>query len=193
MDVAPDKRERILAAASKLIVVNGLQCSMSAIADEAGVATGSLYNYFKSKEDLVGGVYSRVAEAMGAQVVADEDASLPHEARIQRYISAYIDFIWEDAMRARLFEYLDNNPLISITEAQRIFGAFIDHSAIMLDAARCDGVVKDVPPVVMGSFVRGAIRNTLKRRRYGDAVLSAEERRQIAEMCWSAIAADEAG
>ena len=57
MDVAPDKRERILAAASKLIVVNGLQCSMSAIADEAGVATGSLYNYFKSKEDLVGGVY----------------------------------------------------------------------------------------------------------------------------------------
>src|SRR6218665_707964 len=97
MDLSPDKRERILAAASKLIVQNGLQCSMSAIADEAGVATGSLYNYFKSKEDLVSGVYGRVATAMSEQVAEDADPALPHEARIQRYISAYIDFIWQDA------------------------------------------------------------------------------------------------
>lgn len=193
MDLSPDKRERILAAASKLIVVNGLQCSMSAIADEAGVATGSLYNYFKSKEDLVSGVYGRVAEAMNAQVVADEDASLPHETRIKRYIGAYIDFIWEDETRARLFEYLDNNPLMSLTEAHRIFGAFVDHSTIMLDAARRDGVVKDIAPTMMASFVRGAIRNTLKRRRNGGPLLSAAEGQQIAAMCWSAVAAETVG
>ena len=66
MDSIPDKRERILLAASRLIVRNGLQCSMAAIAEEAGVATGSLYNYFDSKEALVRGVYGRVAEEMTA-------------------------------------------------------------------------------------------------------------------------------
>jgi hypothetical protein len=49
-----------------------------------------------------------------------------------------------------------------------------------------------MPPVMMASFVRGAIRNTLKRRRYGDAA-QPQERQQIAEMCWGAIAADAAG
>jgi len=189
MDLSPDKRERILAAASKLIVQNGLQCSMSAIADEAGVATGSLYNYFKSKEDLVSGVYGRVAAAMSEQVADDLDPSLPHDVRIQRYIRAYIDFIWADATRALLFEYLDNNPLISIKEAGRIFGAFVDHSTVMLDAARRDGVVKDASPVLMASFMRGAIRNTLKRRRHGPAELSDMEREQIAAMCWDAVVA----
>lgn len=189
MDLSPDKRERILAAAAKLIVVNGLQCSMSAIADEAGVATGSLYNYFRSKEDLLSGVYGRVAETMNAQVVVDQDASLPHETRIKRYIGAYIDFIWEDQTRAKLFDYLDNNPVISLTEARRIFSPFVDHSILMLDAARRDGVVKDILPTTMASFVRGAIRNTLKRRRAAVAVLSPAERQQIADMCWGAIAA----
>ncbi|UXN72331.1 TetR/AcrR family transcriptional regulator [Devosia sp. A8/3-2] len=59
MDIVLDKRERILAAAARLIVRNGLQCSMAAIAEEASVATGSLYNYFDSKEALVLGVYTR--------------------------------------------------------------------------------------------------------------------------------------
>lgn len=189
MDLSPDKRERILSAASKLIVQNGLQCSMSAIADEAGVATGSLYNYFKSKEDLVSGVYSRVAASMNEQVVADPDPTLPHETRIRQYIAAYIDFIWEDETRAKLFEYLDNNPLMSLTEAHRIFGSFVDHSTIMIEAAGRDGVVKDGAPMMMASFVRGAIRNTLKRRRRGPAELSELERSLIAAMCWDAIAA----
>ena len=61
MDVIPDKRQRILAAAARLIVRNGLQCSMAAIAEEASVATGSLYNYFASKEELVLGVYTQVS------------------------------------------------------------------------------------------------------------------------------------
>jgi AcrR family transcriptional regulator len=189
MDFSPDKRERILAAASKLIVQNGLQCSMSAIAEEAGVATGSLYNYFKSKEDLVRGVYSRVAEVMTGRLAIDQDTDVPHRDRIRRYISDYIDFIWEDPLRARLFDYLDNNPLITINEAGAIFGSFVDHSTGMLEAARRDGVVRDGPVPSMASFVRGAIRNTLKRRRSAPAPLTELEREQLAEMCWDAIAA----
>lgn len=189
MDSAPDKRERILAAAAKLIVQNGLHCSMSAIAEEAGVATGSLYNYFVSKEDLVRGVYSRIAVTMTERLTRPPAPDMSHATRIEQYIADYIDFIWEDALRARLFDYLDNTPLITLDEATSIFGPFIDHAAVMLEDARVAGVVIDMPVRLMASFVRGAIRNTLKRRRVDPSPLLEAERVQLAAMCWQAITA----
>lgn len=188
MDSVPDKRARILAAASRLIVQNGLQCSMQAIADEAGVATGSLYNYFESKEALVRGVYGRVAEEMTASLSARDGAGAG-EHQVRSYIAAYIDFIWQDPERARLFDYLDNNPLITPADARAIFGPFVQHAISMLRGAQAEGSVREGSAVLMASFLRGAIRNTLKRRRTLDGALTDAERELITSMCWRAIAA----
>ncbi|WP_354038047.1 TetR/AcrR family transcriptional regulator [Devosia sp. UYZn731] len=185
-----DKRERILAAAARLIVDNGLKCSMSAIAEEANVATGSLYNYFASKEDLVRGVYGRVAEVMTERVVVEHHAETAHRDRVRHYIAQYIDFIWEDPQRARLFDYLTNNPLVTLSEAQDIFGAFSKHSVDMLAAAQEAGVVRAGPPALMSSFVRGAIRNTLKHRRFNPKPMALAEREHLTAMCWDSIAAN---
>lgn len=189
MDVVLDKRERILAAAARLIVRNGLQCSMSAIAEEASVATGSLYNYFDSKEALVVGVYTRVAELMTERLVALPDPHSGDEERVRRYVDNYIDFIWEDADRALLFDYLDNNPLITLSAAKSIFGAFVEHGIAMIEAAQAAGLVRAGPASMIMSFVRGSIRNTLKRRRMTETKLSVAERQLVAAMCWAAIAA----
>jgi TetR/AcrR family transcriptional regulator len=51
--IAPDKRERLLTEAAKLFAERGLsQTDMAEVALRAKVAKGSLYNYFKSKDDL---------------------------------------------------------------------------------------------------------------------------------------------
>ncbi|KFC66265.1 putative TetR-family transcriptional regulator [Devosia sp. LC5] len=189
MDIVLDKRERILAAAARLIVRNGLQCSMAAIAEEANVATGSLYNYFDSKEALVLGVYTRVTELMTERLVTPPDPASSGEEPVQRYIESYIDFIWEDADRAVLFDYLDNNPLITLSDARTIFSAFVEHGIAMVEAAQAAGVVRAGPPTMIMSFVRGSIRNTLKRRRMTETTLSATDRQLVAAMCWAAIAA----
>jgi len=181
-----DKRERILGAAARLIVANGLQCSMAAIAEEAGVATGSLYNYFTSKEALVLGVYTRVAEEMTAALV-EPDSDSPPADRLTGYIERYIDFLAEDAQRARLFDYLDNTPYISVADAFHIFGPLVKHGVGMIEAAQQAGVVRDGPAAVLMSFVRGAIRNTLKRWRMSGMELAPGDRQMIADMCWSAL------
>lgn len=190
MDIGPDKRERILAAAARLIVRNGLQCSMAAIAEEAGVATGSLYNYFASKEALVLGVYTRVSMEMSERLVAAPASdALTLQGNVQRYIDLYIDFIWEDPERARLFDYLDNTPLITLNEAKAIFGTHVLHGIAIMEAAQAAGFVRAGPASMIMSFVRGSIRNTLKRRRQTDGALAYTEKQLIAEMCWAAIKA----
>lgn len=188
MDVIVDKGERILAAAARLIVRNGLQCSMAAIAEEANVATGSLYNYFKSKEELVVGVYLRVSAEMTARLMSEPDEALTSAEQLRLYIERYIDFIWEDADRARLFDYLDNNPLISLDDAKAVFGPFFLHGVAMVETAQAEGVVREGTPTMIMSFVRGAIRNTLKRQRQTEARLTMTDRELVANMCWSAIA-----
>lgn len=189
MDIVPDKGERILAAAARLIVRNGLQCSMAAIAEEAGVATGSLYNYFTSKEALVLGVYTRVSEVMTQQLVTQPEPGSNAEDRVRRYIERYIDFIWEDPQRARLFDYLDNTPLITAKDAKAIFGPFVAHGIAMIEEAQAAGVVRAGSATMIMSFLRGSIRNTLKRRRMTEAELHSGDRALVAAMCWAAVAA----
>jgi AcrR family transcriptional regulator len=51
--IAPEKRERVLGEAARLFAERGYnQTDMAELAARAGVAKGSLYNYFTSKEDL---------------------------------------------------------------------------------------------------------------------------------------------
>jgi AcrR family transcriptional regulator len=69
-----DKRNAILAAATRVIVAQGLGASTAAIAKEAGIANGSLFTYFETKSDLLNALYlalkSDMAEAAMAGVPA---------------------------------------------------------------------------------------------------------------------------
>lgn len=188
MELNPARRERILDATAKLIVANGLQCSISAIAATAGVATGSVYNYFSSKDDLIRGVYLRLSETIAARLVLAPDASTGTEGQIMRYIYDYIDFIWEDCDRAILFEYLSNVPLISPGELNEVFGVATRYSAQLMTDGKQAGLLADLPANTMSAYIGGGIRNTLKWRRMDTAPFKSEEREQIALMCWNAIA-----
>jgi len=54
-----DKRQLILAAASKVFDAHGYAATtVEAVAAEAGVAKGSVYNYFQSKQDLFTSVFT---------------------------------------------------------------------------------------------------------------------------------------
>ncbi|HEY8359390.1 MAG TPA: TetR/AcrR family transcriptional regulator [Ramlibacter sp.] len=191
MEQEPDKRERILRAAAELIVKNGLQSPMSAIAAKADVAMGSIYNYFSSKDQLILGVYAQLAEQFNHLVVVEEiDRSVPHRDRIMVYIYNYIDFFWADWDRAILFEYLSNVPLVAPDELARVFGKTRAYSRTLLEEAQAAGALKPYSVAFMGGLIGGAIRNTLKWHRLTNTTLSPEERRQLAEMCWSAIATE---
>ena len=77
--VVPDKREAILRAAIRVFAHNGyFNSKVADIASEAGVADGTVYLYFKSKEEILHSIFDRsvdeaVAEAK-KQLAAISDA-----------------------------------------------------------------------------------------------------------------------
>ena len=68
----PDaKRRRILNAARQLLIERDFQeIVLDDVAKRAGVAKGTLFLYFKNKEDLFSAVFSDVAETLGLELEA---------------------------------------------------------------------------------------------------------------------------
>jgi AcrR family transcriptional regulator len=65
----PGKRQAILAAAESVFDARGYAAAtMDAVAEEAGIAKGSIYNYFRSKQDLFFQVFARVVSGAEAEV-----------------------------------------------------------------------------------------------------------------------------
>jgi len=72
--ISADKRERILAEAALLFAERGYtQTDMAELASRAGVAKGSLYNYFEGKEELYHFVCAHGMELSRAAVYGDLD------------------------------------------------------------------------------------------------------------------------
>jgi len=61
-----DKRKAIMAAAMRVIVTHGLSAPTAMIAQEAGVANGSLFTYFETKADLFNQLYLELKTEVAA-------------------------------------------------------------------------------------------------------------------------------
>jgi AcrR family transcriptional regulator len=74
-----DKRNAIVAAAIRVIVKQGLHAPTATIAQEAGVASGSLFTYFETKTDLYNQLYLELKSEMASAALE----GLPARAAIR--------------------------------------------------------------------------------------------------------------
>lgn len=74
-----DKRKRILDAATRVIVAQGLSAPTMGIAKEAGIANGSLFTYFETKSALLNQLYLELKQEMASTAMKD----FPVEAELR--------------------------------------------------------------------------------------------------------------
>jgi TetR/AcrR family fatty acid metabolism transcriptional regulator len=92
-----DKRERILAAAERVFARRGFFASrVSEIAKDAGVADGTIYLYFKSKDDLLISLFENRMKQVNTALrtaVASETQVLP---QLRAFIKTYLQLIHDE-------------------------------------------------------------------------------------------------
>ncbi|HEX4167251.1 MAG TPA: TetR/AcrR family transcriptional regulator [Bryobacteraceae bacterium] len=90
---AEETRSRILAAALELFRSRGFdQTTMREIATEAGVALGSAYYYFASKEALVIAFYRQASEEMSAQIENRLNGAKGLESRLRAILDVKFEY-----------------------------------------------------------------------------------------------------
>src|ERR1700761_1004655 len=80
---SPEKRQLILEAAVREIAQSGLSASTASIAKSAGLAEGTMFRYFSSKDDLLNQLYIELKTEVYRRINAGfpEKASLRERAR----------------------------------------------------------------------------------------------------------------
>jgi AcrR family transcriptional regulator len=112
-------RERIVTAALELIAREGYAgAQMAAVAERAGVATGSVYRHFPSKSELFAEVFRRASQReVEAMAEAERDDGRPVEERI----AAGIETFARRALRGRRLAWaLLAEPVDPAVEAERL-------------------------------------------------------------------------
>ncbi|HTW33583.1 MAG TPA: TetR/AcrR family transcriptional regulator [Rhizomicrobium sp.] len=155
-----EKRNAIMSAAARVIASQGLGAPTAVIAQEAGVANGTLFTYFETKADLFNELYV----ALKAERASASLKGLPVTADLRKQMfhlwSHAMDWAMTHPEKRRALAQLSVSDEIS--EASRAAGhKAMSGVARLLEQSRAGGVMRNAP---MGFVV--AIMNSV-----GDATM----------------------
>lgn len=156
--------QQILNAALRVFARDGISRSRIAdIAAEAGISTSTLYEYYKSKEDLAYDVpMSHLAEFFEAYRQAAESRATARE-KLALYLTMSADYAREHAEWARLL-YLEIWPsvFVSETELSHSINDFVRVIVYLVRQGVEEGWVQaDRNPYETASLVMGGINQTI--------------------------------
>lgn len=129
-----DKKERIIETALKLFVDNGFHgTATSKIAQEAGVANGTLFNYFKTKDELVVALYVSVKEDLAAYLdrntLSLNDRNLKEVMKSQYLASLF--WALDNPLKFRFIEQFHASPYLDKVEQEVIKSQVLPHLALI--------------------------------------------------------------
>jgi AcrR family transcriptional regulator len=114
-------RDRLLEAAQELIEEGGYgAASVIAIAGRAGVAAGTLYRHFVSKEELFVEVFRSVCDREIAAMQSTNAAMAPGSSHVERLVTVWETFARRALRRPRLAWALIAEPVDPLVDAERL-------------------------------------------------------------------------
>lgn len=169
---APDRKQdrskrteqQILNAALRVFARDGISRSRIAdIAAEAGISTSTLYEYYKSKEDLAYDLPTSHLVAFFQEFAAAAAGKTSARERLHLYLSMSADFAREHAEWGRLF-YLEIWPsvLVSETELRHSVDDFARIALFLVDEAVRQGEFpKGYSRYETASILMGAVNQVI--------------------------------
>jgi len=136
----PEKRRRILDAAIRTFGRRGFhEARIADIAADAKVAEGTVYLYFRNKEDLLGVVFDECMDGVLEKGRAVARSAAPAAERLTALVDLHLEFIGSDRDLASVFQ-------IELRRSARLVERFsrsklVEHFRLLGDVLR-DGVAK---------------------------------------------------
>jgi len=184
------KRERILAAALKLFAHEAYQAvTMDRVAETAGVAKGTLYLYFPSKDALYLGVLSDGLDTGYRTYQSSADPRLPVVERLRRSIAVTVEFY--DQRRDFLQFLATEEPRLAEARNRAIERSrerAFNFLASLIEEGIRTGVFTRVDPRLATFTIQGAIRSLLLY--YGTSRPVSELSRELGNLMLRSLGAD---
>lgn len=178
-----DRAAALRRAMRTIVARHGLHgASMSSIAKEAGVAQGTAYVHYESKEQLLVAAYLETKRDMGTAACADIDRTArPHDRFLQLWLGAY-RFLAEAPERAQFMLQIESSPYARVAHD---LGMAVPDDPMMAEAAAL-GDAGVLAPLDLADLYDLALWPAIRRAAMHEGP-DDDGARAVAEACWRAI------
>jgi len=196
--VSDRKRQAILDAARSVFSRLGYaKTSMDDVAEEAGIAKGTLYLYFKSKEDLYLGALARDVRELTERAITAMNAKAGFRDKLTAFLTVRLEYCKanEDFLRIYLAEY---GSMFTKTQLRKeLCKAARENMQAMaeiVEAAMARRELRRAPAGAVAATIFDLARGLMERRLLGWKELQAKDEVRFAvDLLWSGIGAVKAG
>ncbi|MEJ1967805.1 MAG: TetR/AcrR family transcriptional regulator [Rhizomicrobium sp.] len=190
---ADDKRARLLDAALVLFERSGFDgVAVPQIAARAGVAVGSVYRYFPSKEALVNALYRHWKGVYNDFVLATLPRGLTARDRFTTYWQRMTLFARTHPSAVRFLDLHHHGDYLD-AESRAMAGTYREAAERFLAEARAEGAIRALDPIMVVALMWGAAAGLVKFAGQGAITFDAALAAEMEDALWRAIANDQEG
>lgn len=157
-----DKQQAILDAAVEVFAERGFwDTPTSLISRTAGVADGTLFNYFKTKDDLISDVYLTIKHELADQLMEGMAAHQGFRDKLQHTWNEYVDWAVENPAKFDVLQQIGTS--YELSEEVRAAGMepFADLQALASQSIAL-GELKEYPVEYLGVVLEGLMVATIR-------------------------------
>jgi AcrR family transcriptional regulator len=182
-----EKKEAILLSTLELIGSNGFHGSpMSLIAKNAGVAAGTIYHYFPSKEELIFALYAHIKSGFQEIMFKNDDEGMTFKSRFfNLFVNLCLHYINNPNVLTFLEQYT-SSPFLKcnpVHQTKNYNQEMIDFFNYGIE----NGHLKKIDDHLLAPVFHGTIISTAKHHITGRYKFTPESLQNVAQIIWDGI------
>ncbi|WP_410508531.1 TetR/AcrR family transcriptional regulator [Methanosarcina hadiensis] len=152
-----DKRKAIMEAALKLFTERGFHGTSTAqISKEAGVATGTLFNYFPTKEDLINSLYFEVKGDLSHAIGKDIEAENNFQDKLRRMWSNLIKWGVDNQEQFLFIGQFCSSPYITKFTREEVMKEYIFLHKLVDEGIKTEAIRNFPAELTIAMFYQGS-------------------------------------
>src|ERR1700737_3867467 len=157
-----DKRNAILEAATRLFAERGLAAApTSEISNWAGVAEGTLFTYFRTKDDLINSLYREIKLELADAMMSDFPRKKNVRTRLRHVWDRYVKWGIANPKQRKVLAQLQVSEVLT-KESKDAGGApFVEFQAMIRDAIEGRVFRNDLPAELVSKSLAVLVEATI--------------------------------
>jgi AcrR family transcriptional regulator len=155
-----DKRNAILAAATQVVAEQGVGAPTATIAKVAGVAEGTLFTYFATKDELLNRLYLELKAELADTMLPTVAKTSSSRNMLRHSWQQYVRWGVSQPAKRKVLAQLGVSDRISEQSKAAGMHAFTEVNA-MLQESIASGALRDQPPTFAGAIMASLAETTM--------------------------------
>jgi len=156
-----DRRNSILSAAARVFAERGLGAPTAAITSAARIAEGSLFTYFKTKDDLINALYRDLKLELADAIMSSFPRKKSVRHRLEHVWNGYVHWGVANPEQQRALKQIQVWGGLTEESKQAGFAPFAEIQRMTEDAVT-QKIYKDIPQAFIGAALGSLAEMTME-------------------------------